>query len=157
MTGIAQKSVPTDVVLKVTLSVWMQRSWQIIFPSAWESHRRSPPTADAGMQPKLPPSRLSQQGLWVPALIGTKCRQKKLKIENLSGAHCAGKEKKPSPGVQRYTTDAAAARRGAELALGLLGTSPQSSWCPHALLQHREGIQAGKTIPLPGYAAAVTE
>lgn len=31
LTGIAQKPVPTDLMLKVTLNVWIQGSWQIIF------------------------------------------------------------------------------------------------------------------------------
>lgn len=50
-----QKSVPKDLALKVTLAAWTQGSWQIVFPAAWESHRRPLPTADVGMQPKPPP------------------------------------------------------------------------------------------------------
>lgn len=72
-----------DLVLKVTLNVWIQRAWQIIFPSAWESHCCSLPTADAGMQPKLPPGRLSLQGMWCPLPLGpnTIKKIKNIKIE----------------------------------------------------------------------------
>lgn len=161
MTGIAQTSVPTDLVLKVTLNVWIQCSWQIIFPSAWESHHRCLPTAEAGMQPKLPPGRLSQQGMWVPTTIRTKCHPKKMKNTKLERCPLC-REGKETFFPHAEGTSLLQRQRGKGLSKprassALLRTSLQSIWCPNVPLQHQEGIQAGKTIPPPGYAAAVTE
>lgn len=136
-------------MLKVTLNVWVQGSWQIIFPSAWESHHRTLPTADVGMQPKLPFGRLRRQGLRVPATIGIKCCQNPLKNTH----RCRkGKETVFLPAEVHHCSGGSEARGWVSSAL--LRISPQSMWCPNVRLQHQEGMRAGKMIFTAGICSS---
>lgn len=51
------------------------------------------PTAHTEMRPKLLTGRLSQQDLWVPTTVRTKCYKKELKIKTCVVLTVQGREK----------------------------------------------------------------